>query len=72
MLQLISVSKSYRGVVAVEATAGSHRPLSSLDETHLNGWTASLNHFPLCCLITASIFFFTASRLNDAGSCIGG
>jgi len=30
------------------------------------------NYCPRCSLIIASIFVFTASRLNVAGSCIGG
>src|SRR5689334_1548288 len=36
------------------------------------GAPGMVRHFPLCSLIMASIFFLTASRLNDAGSCIGG
>ena len=29
-------------------------------------------HCPSCCLIISSTLAFTASRLNEAGSCIGG
>jgi hypothetical protein len=32
----------------------------------------SITYSPSCCFIIASIFFFTASRLKEAGSCIGG
>ena len=33
---------------------------------------ALANHSPWWALIISSICFFTASRLNEAGSCIGG
>src|SRR5262245_50184134 len=32
----------------------------------------AVHYWPPCALIVSSICFFTASRLNEAGSCIGG
>lgn len=46
----------------VEATRGRFGPRV--------GWV--YDHWPSWCLIIASTCFLTASRLNEAGSCIGG
>jgi hypothetical protein len=55
-----SASRLRSGRDAERPQIGSHAP------------RGSQHYLPLCCLMSESICFFTASRLNEAGSCIGG
>src|SRR5262245_63110800 len=83
---LEAVAHPFYGVVpAAERMGGPHGPPDSLQlarRRHLLAWMVAtrlldllcepLRHCPWRLRIISSIFFLTASRLNEAGSCIGG